>query len=49
MMGTVTKILSGTAILIGMYLFLSHSSETVKIVSGISSAYTGGIKTLQGR
>ena len=48
-MSTVTKILSGTAILIGLYLFRSHSGETVKIVSGISSAYTGGIKTLQGR
>lgn len=48
-MSTISKILSGTAILVGLYLFLTHSGDTVKILGSISSAYTGGVKTLQGR
>ena len=48
-MGTVTKLLSGTAILIGMYLILKTSKSTVSIINSLGSAYTGGVKTLQGR
>lgn len=48
-MGTFTKILSGSAILIGLYLFLNHANSTAKIINSISGAYMGGVKTLQGR
>lgn len=48
-MGTVTKILSGSAILIGIYLFLTNAGSSAKIINSISSAYIGGVKTLQGR
>lgn len=49
MSGTVAKILSGTAILVGMYLILKNSSSTTKIVNSLGSVYTTGVKTLQGR
>lgn len=48
-MGTISKILSGTAVLIGMYLIISNSRETVNIVNSLGSVYTSGVKTLQGR
>lgn len=48
-MGTVSKILSGTAVLIGMYLVLKNSSSTVKVINSLGSVYTGSVKTLQGR
>lgn len=48
-MGTISKILTGTAILIGIYLFLSNGSETADIISNIGTTYTGAVKTLQGR
>lgn len=48
-MGTVAKVLSGTAVLIGMYLILKNSSSTVSIVNSLGSVYTTGVKTLQGR
>lgn len=43
------KILAGTGLLIGIFLFLTHSGDAVKIISGLSTAYTSGVKTLQGR
>ena len=49
MKGTIGEILSGTAILIGVYLFLSKGSQTVNIIKALSGAYTSGVKTLQGR
>lgn len=48
-MGTLTKILSGSAVLIGMYLILSRSSETVKVINSLGGVYTSGVKVLQGR
>ena len=43
------KILSGTAVLIGMYLILKNSGSTVKVINSLGSVYTTGVKTLQGR
>ena len=48
-MGTVTKIISGTGILVAIYLFLSNYTATTKIISQLGSTYTGSVKTLQGR
>lgn len=48
-MGTVSKILSGTAILVGMYLILSNASGTKSIINSLGSIYTSSVKTLQGR
>lgn len=48
-MGTVTKLLSGTAVLIGMYLVLTNSKSTVSVINSLGSVYTSGVKTLQGR
>lgn len=48
-MGTISKLLSGTAILIGMYLVLKNSKSTVSILNSAGSVYTKSVKTLQGR
>ncbi len=48
-MGTIAKILSGTAVLVGMYLVLKNSSSTVNVIKSLGSVYTSGVKTLQGR
>ena len=48
-MGTVSKLLSGTAVLIGMYLILKNSSSTVKVINSLGRVYTSGVKILQGR
>lgn len=48
-MGTVSKILSGTAILIGMFLVLSRAKESTTIINSLGGVYTNSIKTLQGR
>ena len=48
-MGTVAKVLSGTAVLIGMYLILKNSASTVKVINSLGGVYTSGVKTLQGR
>lgn len=48
-MGTISKVLSGTAILIGMYLILKNASSSVKVVNSLGSMYTTSVKTLQGR
>lgn len=48
-MGTFNKVLSGTGLLIMLYLFLVNSKATVSIISQLGSTYTGGVKTLQGR
>ena len=49
MRGTIGEILSGTAILIAIYLFLSNANESVAIIKSLSSAYTSGVRTLQGK
>lgn len=48
-MGTVSKVLSGTAVLIGIYLILVNSKGTAKVVNSLGSVYTDSIKALQGR
>lgn len=48
-MGTISKLLSGTAILIGMYLIITNSKDTVRVVNSLGSTYTSSVKALQGR
>ena len=48
-MGTVTKIISGTGILIAIYLFLSNYTATTKVISQLGSTYSSSVKVLQGR
>lgn len=48
-MGTVSKILSGTAILIGIYLIITNASGTTKVINSLGSVYNSSIKSLQGR
>lgn len=47
--GKVAMILSGTGLLIAMYLILSNSTQTVSIIKQLGSTYTNSVKTLQGR
>ena len=47
-MGTVSKILSGTAVLVGMYLILKNASSTTSIINQLGSTYVRGVKALQG-
>ena len=49
MSGKIGMILTGTFTLVAIYLFLSNSGGTVKIISQLGSTYTSGVKTLQGR
>ena len=48
MKAQISELLSGTAILIAIYLFLRNGDKTVAIIKALSSAYTSGVKTLQG-
>lgn len=48
-MGTISKILSGTGLLICLYLVLDNANETTKIVNSLGNMYTGSVKVLQGR
>ena len=48
-MVTMTKIISGTGLLICLYLVLSNSKATVNIVNSLGGVYTKSVKTLQGR
>lgn len=48
-MGTITKILSGTALLICLYLVLANANGTTSMLNSIGSIYTNSVKTLQGR
>lgn len=48
-MGTITKVLSGTAILIGMYLIITNAKSTTSIINSLGGVYTDSVKTLQGR
>lgn len=48
-MGTITKILSGTGILIALYLLLSNASGAGTVISSLGDAYSKGVQTLQGR
>ena len=48
-MSLATKVLSGTGILIAIYLFVKNSRGTVSIINSLGSVYSSGVKTLQGR
>lgn len=48
-MGTVSKILSGTALLIALYLVIDNAKGTASIINSLGGVYTKSIKTLQGR
>ena len=48
-MGTLTKLMSGTAILIGMYLVLKNYTGATKIINASGNTYVGAVKALQGR
>ena len=48
-MGTIGKILSGTAVLIGLYLIVKNSKSVVSIVNSLGGVYTNSVETLQGR
>ena len=48
-MGTVSKVISGTGVLIAMYLLFKNASGASSIISSMGSAYSNGVKTLQGR
>ena len=48
-MGTISKILSGTAILIGMYLILTNARNAVSVVNSLGGVYTDSVRALQGK
>ena len=48
-MGTLTKLLSGTAVLIGIYLIITNSRGTTSVVNSLGGVYTDGVRALQGR
>ena len=48
-MGTISKLLSGTAVLIGLYLIIINSKDTVRVVNSLGGVYTNSVKALQGR
>ena len=48
-MGNIIKILGGIGVLIGIYLFLSNGTQTVRIINSVASNMTDGIQILQGR
>lgn len=48
-MNNISKILSGTAILIAIYLIVMNAKGTATVINSIGGTYTGAIKTLQGR
>lgn len=48
-MGTIAKVMSGTAVLVGMYLILKNSASTVSVINSLGGVYASGVKTLQGR
>lgn len=45
----ITNIISGMGLLIGIYLVLSHGTNSAKILSTISQSSVSAIKALQGR
>lgn len=47
--GMVAKILTGTGLLICLYLIVSNASGTASIINSAAGLYTNSIKTLQGR
>lgn len=43
------KVLTYTAVLVGVYLFVAHATDAGKLIQSAGSAYTGAVKVLQGR
>ena len=48
-MGTISKILSGTGILIGMYLILSRADSAKSVINSLGGVYTDSVRALQGQ
>ncbi len=48
-MKTVVEIVTGIFILIGIFLFLSHGTQTVRIIDTIAKNSIRGIQALQGQ
>ncbi len=38
-----------TAVLVGVYLLVSHATDAGKVITATSSGYAQGVKVLQGR
>lgn len=43
------KGLTYTAVLVGVYLLVSHATDAGRLLSAAGSTYVGGVKVLQGR
>ena len=48
-MGTVSKIISGTGVLVALYLLVKNAGGASEIISSMGDAYAKGVGTLQGR
>ena len=48
-MGTISKLLSGTAVLVGLYLIIAYSKGTARVINSLGSTYTNAVRSLQGR
>ena len=48
-MGTVAKVLSGTGVLIALYLVVKNASGTTSVINSLGNIYTKSVTTLQGR
>jgi len=48
-MRTISNVLAGMGLLIGMFLILSRGGETVKIIQAIGGTTAETVKALQGR
>lgn len=44
-----TKALTYTAVLVGTYLLVSHATGTGTLLKSGGAAYSGAVRTLQGR
>lgn len=44
-----TMIISGTGVLVALYLILKNSSSAVSLIKQSGSTYSSAVKTLQGR
>lgn len=49
MSGRIAQLLSGTFVLVGMYLVLKNSKGATAVINSLGGVYTNGVKTLQGR
>lgn len=47
--GMIAKVLTGTGLLICLYLIVANASGTASIINSAAGMYTNSIKTLQGR